>query len=249
MKDKNQQILKIKEQIVSNFTQENWEEIGLLTNTIDTIKRHDRLLRSLSWGDEDYAGNVLNVLITIAQNNEALNTIEKYLDEKYGNKTHYISAKPSETKITFAPDVFEIPKSSMEEDLIAVMMPFSAELKPTYETIKESAKAKSFRAVRVDDIWENSTIIQDIFELIYKSKIVIADFTGKNPNVMYEVGIAHTLGKLVIPIAQSVDDLPFDLRHHRALTYLPNSEGQEELKKSLVNKLSSISKQTLDDLF
>jgi|GEM_PF-4938640 len=40
----------------------------------------------------------------------------------------------------------------MEEDLIAVMMPFSAALKPTYETIKESAKAKSFRAIRVDDI-------------------------------------------------------------------------------------------------
>lgn len=137
----------------------------------------------------------------------------------------------------------------MEEDLIAVMMPFSTDLKPIYEIIKESANAKSFRAIRVDDIWENSTIIQDIFELIYKSKIVIADFTGKNPNVMYEVGIAHTLGKLVIPIAQSVDDLPFDLQHHRALTYLPNGEGLEELKKNLVNKLSSISKQTLDDLF
>lgn len=96
---------------------------------------------------------------------------------------------------------------------------------------------------------KNSTIIQDIFELIYKSKIVIADFAGKNPNVMYEVRIAHTLGKLVIPIAQSVDDLPFDLRHHRALTYLPNGERLEELKKNLVNKLSSISKQTLDDIF
>jgi len=55
VKNKNQKILKIKEQIISNFTQENWEEIGLLTNTIDIIKGHDRLLRSLNWDDEDYA--------------------------------------------------------------------------------------------------------------------------------------------------------------------------------------------------
>jgi len=77
----NRQILKIKEQIVSNFTQENWEEIGLLTNTIDIIKGHDRLLRSLSWGDEDYAGNVLSILINIAQDDEALNTIEFLKDQ------------------------------------------------------------------------------------------------------------------------------------------------------------------------
>ncbi|MCT7486360.1 hypothetical protein N5T98_04880 [Aliarcobacter cryaerophilus] len=61
---------------------------------------------------------------------------------------------------------------------------------------------------RADDIWEDHTFIQDIFSLIYKSKIVIVDFTGKNPNVMYETGIAHTLGKIVI---QNLADI----QHHR----------------------------------
>ncbi|MBK9356824.1 MAG: hypothetical protein IPN08_05460 [Bacteroidales bacterium] len=71
---------------------------------------------------------------------------------------------------------------------------------------------------KANDIWENSTFIQDIFELIFTSKIVVGDFSGKNPNVFYEIGIAHTLGKTVIPITQSINDVPADLRH-RVLKY------------------------------
>lgn len=238
-----QRILKIREKIVSNFTHENWEEIGLLTGFSDLIKNHKRLLRSLSWGDEDYSGNVLNVVSGIASQNEAtLNVFESYLNEKFEEETHYISAKPSEIKITFAPSVFEIPNTPVEHDLIAVMMPFDASMLTVYEAIKDSSKGiSSYRVLRADDIWENSTIIQDIFSLIYRSSIVIVDFTGKNPNVMYETGIAHALGKLVIPISQSIDDVPFDMRHHRVLTYYPNNEGLQELTKALEEKLKQVS--------
>lgn len=69
---------------------------------------------------------------------------------------------------------------------------------------------------------------------------MITDFTDRNPNVFYETGVAHTLGKIVIPITQSVSDIPFDLRHHRALTYLPNSEGLIKLETDLEKKLSKV---------
>ncbi len=82
--------------------------------------------------------------------------------------------------------------------------------------------------------------IQDIFELIYCSSIVIVDFTGKNPNVFYEAGIAHTLGKNVIPITQNIEDIPFDLRHHRVLKYLNNNEGLQGLKKGLETRLKTL---------
>lgn len=240
--DLGQRILTIREKIVSNFTRENWEEIGLLTGFSDLIKGHERLLRSLNWGDEDYSGNVLNILSGIASQNEAsLDVFESYLNEKFEEETHYISAKPSETKITFAPSVFEIPSTSMEHDLIAVMMPFDASMSSVYQAIKNSSEDTDYKVLRADDIWENSTIIQDIFSLIYRSAIVIADFTGKNPNVMYETGIAHTLGKLVIPISQSIDDVPFDMRHHRVLTYYPNTEGLKDLAKALEEKLKQVS--------
>lgn len=237
-----QRILEIREKIVSNFTHENWEEIGLLTGFSDLIKNHKRLLRSLSWGDEDYSGNVLNVVSGIASQNEAaLDVLESYLNEKFEEETHYISAKPSEIKITFAPNVFEIPNTIVELDLIAVMMPFDASMSPVYQSIKDSSDGTVYRVLRADDIWENSTIIQDIFSLIYRSSIVIVDFTGKNPNVMYETGIAHALGKLVIPISQSINDVPFDMRHHRVLTYYPNTEGLNDLAKKLKEKLKQVS--------
>ena len=95
----------------------------------------------------------------------------------------------------------------------------------------------SLECLRADDIWDNSTFIQDIFDLIFCSKVVVVDFTGKNPNVMYETGIAHTLGKTVIPITQSIDDIPSDLGHHRALKYHPNEEGLRDLSNELYKRL------------
>ena len=71
-------------------------------------------------------------------------------------------------------------------------------------------------------------------------RAVVADFTGKNPNVFYEVGIAHTLGKTVIPITQSIDDVPSDLGHHRALLYHPNEQGYLELTTEIEKRLKTL---------
>lgn len=147
--DQGRRILTIRERIVSNFTNENWQEIGLLTGFSDLINGHQRLPRSLSWGDEDYSGNVLNVLTGIAsQNGQALDVFENYLNEKFEGETHYISAKPSERKITFSPDVFEIPNTPLETDLVAVMMPFDAALTSVYQTIQNACTLTGYRALR-----------------------------------------------------------------------------------------------------
>ncbi len=229
-------LLALREKVVSNFNAGNWEEVGILTGQSAVIDNHSRLLRSLSWGDEDYAGNALGVLRTIAERSpEALSHIEQYVEEKFPSETHYISAKPSERKITFAPNVFKIPELPVEGDLVSLMIPYSQEFEIVFEAVK-SACSPSFRCQRASDIWDDSAIIQDIFSLIYRSQVVVVDFTGKNPNVMYELGIAHTLGKHVIPITQSLDDLPFDIAHHRSLKYLKNSEGMAELQRKLAQK-------------
>ncbi len=139
--------------------------------------------------------------------------------------------------ITFSPSVFTTPKKPVVNNLVSVMMPFDMKFDKVLETIKVASSNVNMQCYRVDDLWNNSTIIQDIFELIYCSSIVIVDFTGKNPNVFYEAGIAHTLGKNVIPITQSIEDIPFDIRHHRVLKYLNNNEGLLELKKGLESRL------------
>jgi len=158
----------------------------------------------------------------------------------------YISTSSSsgETKrvITFSPTVFNPPNKTVDPKLVSVMMPFNTKFDEVLKTIKEACSNVGLDCKRVDDIWNNSTIIQDIFELIFCSSIVIVDFSGKNSNVFYEAGIAHTLGKHVIPVTQNIDDILFDLRHHRAIVYLNNREGRGTLKDNLEQKLKILLK-------
>jgi hypothetical protein len=113
--------------------------------------------------------------------------------------------------------------------------------RPT-KAIKQACDSAHLRNKRADDIWANSTIIQDIVDLIFVAEIVVVDFTGKNPNVMYETGIAHTLGKHVVPITQSIEHVPFDLQSHRVLQYHPNQEGLTKLTRELTSRLRTITK-------
>ena len=80
-----------------------------------------------------------------------------------------------------------IPNKPQNEKLVSAMFPFS--FSSTYEAIKATCEKLGLDCLKGDNIWVNSTFIQDIFEIIYTSKVVIADFAGKNPNVFYEVGI------------------------------------------------------------
>jgi hypothetical protein len=58
--------------------------------------------------------------------------------------------------------------------------------------------------------------------------------------VFYEIGIAHTLGREVILITQSVEDIPFDLRHLRYVHYLNNGEGLNQLSMRRRQRLETL---------
>lgn len=158
--------------------------------------------------------------------------------------TWSILEKSTSRKITFAPTVFQVPDGEIERDLVAVMMPFAAQFDPVYEAMRRACEDCGLRCLRASDIWEATAIIQDIFSLIYRAHVVVVDFSGRNPNVMYETGIAHTLGKTVVPLSQSLDDVPFDIKHHRVLPYLSNREGLEGLRSKLAARLGFIAGQS-----
>lgn len=239
------EIFELRNDIVGKELEKNdWVELGYSIGCYDLISEHNRLLRSLSWGDDDYPGNVLEVLGQIAnRGNKNLQAIRNFLDSNFEPPvvSEFISTAHTEVpkrNITFSPQVFNVPDKAQNDKLISMMFPFS--LTKSFEAVKSAVESLGLQCVKADDIWVNTTFIQDIFELIFTSRIVIADFTGKNPNVFYEVGIAHTLGKTVIPITQSIDDVPTDLRHHRVLVYHPNEQGYNELSKEIRNRLETL---------
>ena len=139
------------------------------------------------------------------------------------------------------PTVFDIPEhEGIEPTLVSAMMPFEASFDSVHTNIKQASENVNLRCRRADDIWENPAIIQDVVSLIDKSRIVVCDCTGRNPNVFYEAGIAHTLGREVILITQNEYDIPFDLRHLRFIKYLNNSEGRKALTEALQGRMQTI---------
>jgi len=232
-------VLALSETAVANFDAGNWLELGTLTGSYELITTHDRLLRSLRFGDPDYSGCALQVLMKIVEI-EPVNydDIEKYIDGKFGGGGECVSSNANDgPRIYFQPSAFKIPSEKPDLTLVSAMMPFSGSFSGTYNAIQAACAASGMRCMRADNIWQDSAVIQDIFELIFKSFIVVCDFTNKNPNVFYEAGIAHTLGKHAIPITQFPDDIPFDLRHHRYLNYLNNGEGLAGLTAALTSRI------------
>ena len=123
-----------------------------------------------------------------------------------------------------------------------VIMPFSGEFNNYYEKIlKPTIERCSLISIRADEVYGTKPIIEDIAECIINADIIIADVTGKNPNVNYELGMAHALGKNVIIISQSIDDIPFDYRHIRAIIYKTQKVNWgKTLRTELTKTINSI---------
>ena len=99
-------------------------------------------------------------------------------------------------------------------------MPFGGWFDDYYEQIYLPAiQSSGLVAKRADDLFRPSAIVHDIWELTKQAKVVLAELSGRNPNVFYELGLAHALAKPAILVAQTMEDVPFDLRALRVIVY------------------------------
>jgi hypothetical protein len=144
------------------------------------------------------------------------------------------------TQTSLAPKVFTIPAGHPDPDLVSIMMPFDPSFGPVYKALSDAAGKEGWRCQRVDDMWVNDAIINDIVKLIADSRVVICDLSGRNPNVFYETGIAHTIGRNFILLAQQDSDVPFDLRHLRFVKYLLNDQGVDKLVEDVLPRLRDL---------
>ncbi|MBE9491219.1 MAG: hypothetical protein IMY67_13050 [Bacteroidetes bacterium] len=122
------------------------------------------------------------------------------------------------------------------------IMPFGGWFDNYYTEIYMPAikKANVFPA-RADDLYRPSTIINDIWDYIQNSSIILADLTGRNPNVLYELGLAHAIAKPVIIVTESIDDIPFDLRSLRIIQYDKNvTNWGEKLKDNIISSILEV---------
>ncbi len=127
--------------------------------------------------------------------------------------------------------------------LCFVIMPFSEERKEVYKHgIAPACRRADFAPVRVDELKGHFNINRKIIEHIFRSDAVIAEITDHNPNVFYEMGVAHAIANKTIMIAQNAKALPFDISNYRCLIYKQSVDGLKELQDAIVESLRELEK-------
>ena len=105
-----------------------------------------------------------------------------------------------------------------KKPIVFVVMPFNEDFSALFNHLKEEFENK-FVFTNAGDLDNQQNILKDIVEGIETASIVIADLTNLNPNVFYELGLAHAMNKKTIIITQDLSELPFDLKSYRAIEY------------------------------
>ena len=124
-------------------------------------------------------------------------------------------------------------------DTCFVMMPFGTWFDRYYQDIYIPAiREAGFEPVRADELFSTGSVVEQIWEQIEKAIVLLADLTEKNPNVFYELGLAHAARKPVVFTSGKLDDVPFDLRHLRVVLYdVREPAWAEKLRRSITEFL------------
>ncbi len=222
-------------------------------NFVDLFKRVVTYYENKRIPEDEYFGNTLNrefkiprdrVEKFIAVFNKNLQFLKAFAADREGKPIVKTITGPSE-----APPKVEVPSTPAEQtdairqflDDCFVMMPFGSWFDRYYKEVYFPAiKDAGYEPVRSDDLFQTGSVMEQIWDQIRKAKVLLAELTGKNANVFYELGLAHAHGKPVVFVTGSIDDVPFDLRHLRVIPYeVREPEWSTKLRKNITAYLKN----------
>ena len=129
-------------------------------------------------------------------------------------------------------------KVPVDNRFVFVLLPFKNTV-VFDKIIAPVARGLGLTCKKADDLFTTGTIMQDVANMIRRATLVIADLTGKNPNVFYELGLAHAFKKPVVLLTQSDEDVPSDLKPQRYYVYnIETSDGIRQFENTLDRILS-----------
>lgn len=135
--------------------------------------------------------------------------------------------------------VFGRPHRLEEKVDVFVLMPFDTKMEKVYTNhIKKIGDDLGLSVKRADDNFSPAPFMEKVWDGICAAQLIIADCTQKNPNVFYEIGMAHTIGKKVVLITRSEKEIPSDIKHYDYIPYVYDPEGVDQL----INKLKEFMK-------
>ncbi len=135
---------------------------------------------------------------------------------------------------------------AIDRKLCFVMMPFKPErvFNPVYRAIRRAVRGKKLKCVRSDNVFDTRAVVIDIWERTRKAVACIADTSPpNNPNVFYEIGLAHALPTRVILISRRLkpdEKYPFDINYARCIFYDQTVSGYRDLERDISRTLRTI---------
>lgn len=125
----------------------------------------------------------------------------------------------------------------IKENTAFCLMPFNDRYSAIYQAIFYSCQAANYSCARSDEVYNPGNLLRQIVNMMLESSLIIALLDGQNPNVFYEIGIAHSIGKTVLLLANknNKDEIPFDLKSDRLLLYSNTADLHDKLYETLKN--------------
>ncbi|MDY3788621.1 hypothetical protein [Bacteroides fluxus] len=135
----------------------------------------------------------------------------------------------------------EVNQIIIKKDLVFLLTPFHKDFKETTDNIRNVCGSIGLKCIKGDEDYIEGNILKYIVEKMMSARIIIANISGRNPNVLYELGIAHAIGKPTILISKMEDlkNIPFDIQSNQLVLYRDYNELNEKLIKSLSQILIS----------
>lgn len=147
----------------------------------------------------------------------------------------YASDQPKLENEFFRSAGVHVEDNKIDKRKVFILTPFHDKYDKTYNSIREVCEEAGLSAFRGDEQYMSGSILSHIIKEIASASIVIANLDGRNPNVFYELGIVHAMGKPVIMVASNLEGVPFDLQSQRIIIYKDSLELQSKLNSALTN--------------
>lgn len=216
----------------SHNQETGWPEVANLSD--DDIFNKYRSFKSINEEIKEQFNEKLNHSKKEQKSDQLLEENEKLTILPYGR----MLIKP----------IFNSRISQVNERICFIIMPFKTEWSDRVfnKHFRPSIEKLGFQCLR-SDMKNGQVVIEDIWTGICQASFLIADVTDQNPNVMYELGIAHTLGKPVLMLTQNLEKIPFDMRHLRHEEYEYSMNGLDSLNVKLIEKIRGFHKEHFPD--
>ncbi|MCA0902028.1 nucleoside 2-deoxyribosyltransferase [Microbulbifer agarilyticus] len=197
----------------------------ILRNVLDKYLRQDRNYKEDKFRLE-MERKLFELNESMLRSQERFSTVNHLVLE--GNATHSSSFLES---MGVSKDIQVKDKSAF------VLTPFHPEFDESYEWIKSFFIDHDYTCTRGDAVLAESNVLSHIISAMLESEIVVANISGRNPNVFYELGIAHALGKKVVLVARSKEDITFDVSNSQIAIYKDRDSLNSSLSRWLVSIL------------